>query len=264
MRPVPTLIPKLVLTPLLVGGASLAQRRWGPRVSGWIVALPLTTGPIVLFVAIEQGPAVGASVAHGAMAGVLAGVGFCLAYAWLAGRWPWHVCLLAAAIAFAAVGLLTPWTPPPATWVLAVGAILLGLRLLPDWPVPDAVAVRLPAWDVPARVIVATVLVLGISAAAPIVGGDRAGLIATFPVYASVLATFSHKLVGPAGAVEVLRGLLIGLPGFASFCLVAGALLDGGDPILVSLGVALVVGLGVQSAMYLLLTQRVRPGSLPR
>ena len=129
------------------------------------------------------------------------------------------------------------------TWVLAVGAILVGLRVLPTWPVRDAVVVRLPAWDIPARIVVATLLVLGISAAAPIVGGERAGLIATFPVYASVLATFSHRLVGPAGAVEVLRGLLIGLPGFASFCLVAGAALDGGIPILASLGAAVTVAL---------------------
>src|SRR5262249_28984300 len=146
----------------------------------------------------------------------------------------------------------------------AIGAILLGLRLLPAWPLPDRLAVTLPAWEVPARIAVATVLVLGISAAAPIVGGERAGLIATFPVYASVLATFSHKLLGPAGAVEVLRGLLIGLPGFASFCLVAGAGLDGGAPILLSLGLALLIALSVQSAMFLVMAGRVRPGSAPR
>src|SRR5262249_30497495 len=141
---------------------------------------------------------------------------------------------------------------------------LLGLLLLPAWPVPDPTLVTLPAWEVPARIVVATVLVLVISAAAPIVGGERAGLVATFPVYASVLATFSHKLVVPAGAAEVRRGLLIGLPGFASFCLVAGAGLDGGVPILVSLGAALVIALAVQSAMYLVMAGRVRPGSAPR
>ena len=37
----PSLVLKLVLTPLLVGGASIAARRWGPSIGGWIVALPL-------------------------------------------------------------------------------------------------------------------------------------------------------------------------------------------------------------------------------
>ena len=31
---------KLVVTPLLIGGASLAGQRWGHQVGGWLVALP--------------------------------------------------------------------------------------------------------------------------------------------------------------------------------------------------------------------------------
>ena len=31
-----TLAPRLVLTPLLVGATSLAGRRWGPALSGWL------------------------------------------------------------------------------------------------------------------------------------------------------------------------------------------------------------------------------------
>ena len=38
----PLLLLKLVLTPVVVGGASLAVRRWGPAIGGWIVSLPLT------------------------------------------------------------------------------------------------------------------------------------------------------------------------------------------------------------------------------
>jgi hypothetical protein len=34
-----TLALKLVLTPTLIGAASLAGRRWGPAVSGWLVGL---------------------------------------------------------------------------------------------------------------------------------------------------------------------------------------------------------------------------------
>jgi len=37
---------KLLLTPALLGLVSLAGRRWGPAVSGWLVGLPLTSGPV--------------------------------------------------------------------------------------------------------------------------------------------------------------------------------------------------------------------------
>ena len=42
----PVLALKLILTPLLIGGASLAARRWGPAIGGWLVSLPLTSGPV--------------------------------------------------------------------------------------------------------------------------------------------------------------------------------------------------------------------------
>ena len=51
------LVFKLLLTPLLIGLVSLAGRRWGPGVSGWLVGLPLTSAPVSLFLTLEQGRA---------------------------------------------------------------------------------------------------------------------------------------------------------------------------------------------------------------
>jgi hypothetical protein len=49
-----TLALKLVLTPTLIGATSLAGRKWGAAVSGWLVGLPLTSGPVALFLALEM------------------------------------------------------------------------------------------------------------------------------------------------------------------------------------------------------------------
>jgi len=46
---------KLVLTPALIAIATLAGRRFGPSISGWLVGLPFTSGPVSLFLALEQG-----------------------------------------------------------------------------------------------------------------------------------------------------------------------------------------------------------------
>ena len=46
-----------------------------------------------------------------------------------------------------------------------------------------------------------------------------------YPLYTVVLAAFAHVQAGEAGAVEVLRGLLLGLYAFVAFYLLAAALL---------------------------------------
>src|SRR5262245_59073881 len=104
----PSLISKLVLTPLLVSMATLAGRRWGPSRSGWLVALPLTSGPIVLFISLDQGAAAGSMVAVGALAGSIAVCAFCVMYARSCGRWSWPVALALSSCAFGVVSWAIP------------------------------------------------------------------------------------------------------------------------------------------------------------
>ena len=73
---------------------------------------------------------------------------------------------------------------------------------------------------------VTTALVLGLTGLAQALGPRLAGLLATFPLYATVLTVFAHRLEGPNPAVEVLRGLLLGLFSFAGFFVVLGALIE--------------------------------------
>jgi hypothetical protein len=94
-------------------------------------------------------------------------------------------------------------------------------------PDPGATAsVPLPGWDLPARMILATALVLAITAGASALGPRLSGLLATIPLYASILAGFGFQLVGPAAAIRVWRGLLFGLFGFGAFYLVLAASLE--------------------------------------
>ncbi|MEO5965621.1 MAG: hypothetical protein ABIR11_09160 [Candidatus Limnocylindrales bacterium] len=128
-----TLAPKLVLTPLFVASTSLAGRRWGPALSGWLVALPLTSGPIALFIAIEAGTDVARQAAGGS--------------------------LLVAALAFDAVGFAVPPMPPVLTYGLLLAAVAVFLATLQRSPTKGRSTLAPPAWDIPARVVVATVLV---------------------------------------------------------------------------------------------------------
>ena len=224
-----TLPLKLVLTPLLILAASLAGRRWGPSISGWLIGLPLTSGPVVFFVTLGQGDGFGAATAFGILAGTASQAAFSLAYAWVALGWPWPVCLAAAAAAFGLSTLLLREAPLPA-WgmlLLSVGALLAALRLLPGRvPSRRQIGSMPPAWDLPARMVVATVFVLALTTLAPILGPRLTGLLSPFPIFATVLSVFAQRQHGAPAAIQVLRGLQLGLFGFAGFFFVLTSALE--------------------------------------
>jgi hypothetical protein len=215
------------LTPALIGAASVAGRRWGQGVGGAIVGLPLTSGPVAFFLALEQGAPFARAAATGALAGTIAEAAFCLAYGWMAVRARGALALPAGCAAFGVVAALLQRLAPaaPASFVAAVAALVVARWLMPHGSSPRA-RTPAPRWDVPVRMVVTTALVLLLTGAAPALGPRLAGLLATFPLYAAVLTVFAHRLDGAAPAVEVLRGLLLGLAGFAGFFLVLASLVE--------------------------------------
>jgi hypothetical protein len=59
-----------------------------------------------------------------------------------------------------------------------------------------------------------------LTGAAPLLGARLAGMLATFPVFATVLTVFAHRAQGRDAAQRVLRGLLLGLFAYSGFFLV--------------------------------------------
>jgi hypothetical protein len=244
---VDVLLIKLVVPPALVGLASLAGRRWGQGVGGWIVGLPLTSGPIAVVLALEHGAAFAATAALGSLGGTMAQAAFCLAYGRAGRRAGWPGSLAAGVLGFAAAAALLQGLALGAlALAVSTGATLAAvLRLLPARAAVAAPAAPAPRWDLPARMIVTTAIVLLLTAAAPALGPRLSGMLATFPVYAAVLAVFAHR-VGAAPAVQVLRGLLFGLFAFAGFFLALALLIEriGVGP---AFAAAAAVGLAIQA-----------------
>ena len=85
----------------------------------------------------------------------------------------------------------------------------------------------LPRWDIPARMVVTTAIVLLLTGFATVLGPQFTGLLATYPLYGAILAGFAHHLQGPGPAIRVLRGLLLGLFAFAGFFLVLALSIEG-------------------------------------
>ena len=133
MSPAGALALKLVLTPLLVGAASLAGRRWGSAVGGWLIGIPFTSAAVALFLALDHGPRFAAIAALGIMAAAASQSAFCLGYSWTARRLGWALSLLAATVAFAAVTALLAVVvlPALALFVVMIVVLVVSLFLMP-------------------------------------------------------------------------------------------------------------------------------------
>jgi hypothetical protein len=137
---------------------------------------------------------------------------------------------------------MQPVLPAPSVVVFATVAVGMVACL---WLAPPTratgTAAPAPAWDIPARMVVGTAIVLAITAAAGILGPSLSGLLAAAPVYVSVLAIFAHRLEGPEPAMRVVRGLQVGLFGTIVFFLVVATGIE-------TLGIAPAFGIAILAA----------------
>ena len=240
------LLLKLTITPAVIVAATLAARRFGPAVGGWLIGLPVTAGPVVLFLALDHGAVFARHVALGIVAGVSGLVAFVFGYVVVAlrgGGWP--ASLAVATAAFALTGLVFDVAKPPLAVLLVCGLALLvaGLRLVPAGA-PGRVQTPAP-WDLPVRMVLATCLVLAITGFASQLGPTLSGIVTAYPLLSTLLAVFADYAGGGAAAVAVYRGLIVGLFATMGFACTLALVLSR-IPIAAAFTLAFVLTLSIQ------------------
>jgi hypothetical protein len=250
------LVLKLIMAPVIIGSASLAGRKWGPAVSGWIVGMPLTSGPVVFFLALSHDVTFATNAVLGVVSGGLSLISYALTYAWLATRFRWHVAFIGGFTVFAIITTLLQNISLPLIpiFLIVCAAIVLGLRLMPNDAVEDG-ETRLGKWDIPSRILIGTSFILLITGSASFIGPRLTGLLTMIPLYVTILAIFAHRHQGPAAAAHVLRGLLYGMFAYAGFFITLGLLLEQAG-IAVSFISAILVALLVQGTSLWILRQK--------
>jgi hypothetical protein len=250
------LLLKLVLVPGLIALVTLAGRRFGPRVGGWLNALPLVAGPALFFLALEQGNVFVARAAEATLPGLAAVAAFTVIYSWTAVTRRWWLCVLVGWTGFSVLTIAlqaVPWTATSglALALTAFGVARLLLPRLPEAPPPA----RAPAWDLPLRMASAVALVLAVTGLATRLGPRLAGAITPFPIATTILLAFTHAQQGAPAAVGFLRAFLPAMWSFVLFCFVlaVGVVGLGRDPaFLLALALSLaaqgVVWLGLEAA----------------
>ena len=127
------LLIKLLLTPFLMIAVSWSARRWGPGIGGLLAGLPLTSGPISIYLWAEQGPKFAATAASSSLLSLTPVAIFSIVYGQLARRFQMPACALSGLGVFlASLYFLQRLTLPFwSTWIIGVLAISLSLICTP-------------------------------------------------------------------------------------------------------------------------------------
>jgi len=223
---------KTLLTPLLLALCTVVSRRWGDAVGGWLLGLPMVSGPVSLFLTLQHGPSFAESAARSTLLGFVACGVFCLAYLALAEKRSWRVALVGSiAACVASIGLLSLVHLPLAETIVAVAVALLAMNGLLGSPGPARHASKPSRKGVVARMALSGALVLTLTTFSGMLGGTVSGLLAPLPVLAALMSSAAHRRDG-AGAVQgLLRGLVVGMWGGVAFFAVAGLLLGSTTPL---------------------------------
>lgn len=206
--------------PCLIAAITLAGARFGPRVAGALTGLPVVAGPIVLFLAIEQGAPFAARSAAATLAGEASLAAFCILYGRTALCAPWWVSVAVGWTGFVAstVALDRLALPLATASVVAVTAPVVVLAAMPR-PAVEPVVTDVTRGEIALRMAAGVVLMLVLTGIAHALGPRLSGLLTVFPIATTVLAVFSHRAHGAAFAVRLLRGLALGLYSLTAFFL---------------------------------------------
>jgi uncharacterized membrane protein (GlpM family) len=213
------LLLKLLLVPAFLLLVSLAGKRWGPSVAGWLAGLPTVAGPILFFLAIERGETFASNAAAASLSAVFASVAFSVAYAHAAQRLSWWSALLFGLSAWGAAAASLSWLPA-SIWLsllVAIFSLIAAPYLFPIKRAAPTTHLVAPT-ELFSRMFAGAVLTIAVTGAASALGEGWSGLLAVFPVLGIVLAVFSHRTQGPAFVAALLRAMATGLYSFSAFC----------------------------------------------
>jgi len=232
--------------------ATTVTERAGPLIGGLVATLPISAGPVYIFLALDHDAHFIGQSALGSLVVNPINAVYAVTYALLAQKRPLAVSMTGAFLAWLALvwasGFLA-WTLPRAMlWnVLVIGVCYWLSAPLRHAPMPR---VQRRWYDLILRAGMVALLVGVVVSLSFRIGARASGNLAVFPiVLSSMMIVLHHRVGGPATAA-VMANAVIGLGGFAvavvALCLTAEPL---GSPL--ALAFALAVSLGCNLLIYL-------------
>ena len=217
-----TLIVKMAVTAAFLLAATITAERAGPLVGGLVATLPISAGPVYIFLALDHDAHFIAQSALGSLVVNPINAVYALSYALLAQRRSLFLSIGGAFLCW----LILVWATRQVAWTLPLAviwnAVIVVIAFWLSAPLRHASMPRVATrwYDLVLRSGMVAVLVGVVITLSFHIGPTASGNLAVFPiVLTSIMMILHHRVGGPATAA-VLANAVIGLGGFA-FALVA-------------------------------------------
>ena len=199
---------KVFLAPFFIWIVSVLQRNFGAKAGGFFIGLPLTTGPFLIIIALQEGGAFAKAAAHGVMVGQISLIIFAYCYAQFALRFNWFSAISLASFMVIGSGYLFQLITLN-NWQVTLILLLLWLMALKFWPTYEKPTDKPtpPNWELPIRLSLAALFIIVLTWLANELGTKLSGAISAYPVILTVLGSLTHRRYGPKYIVDTLHGL---------------------------------------------------------
>jgi hypothetical protein len=222
---------KALLAPVLLAACTFVAWRWGTTAGGWLLGLPLISGPVSVFLFLEHGARFAENAARGTLLGMVAAGVFYAGYSFAAQGRRWWESLALGAIACLAVAAALSYVRLDLVDTVLFSAVFLAL-IAATARIPKGAGAA-PAPQLPGlllKMAIASAIVVGITVASGRLGSQTSGMLATIPVISAVMAVSTHRTSGGVSARRMLSGTVAGLWGGAAFFAVVGMLVTAVAP----------------------------------
>jgi hypothetical protein len=251
---------KIATAAVIVVTASRATERAGPLLGAMIATLPVSTGPVYVFLALDHGAAFISESARMSVAATTAIAAFVAAHALAAQRFATAPSLALATLAWFAVAFalqLRDWSFAEAC-LMFIGVFVIAIPCLRRFAVTiEAPPVPRARFDLALRALLVAAVVVATTFAGHALGPSVTGVLATYPVVFTCLVVILQPRCGGRFTASVLVNALKGLLGFG-LALAVLHLAAARSSAAVALLLALAVAVGWNAMLLLLSRWRAR------
>lgn len=239
------LVAKMVTAAIVVVTASVIAERSGPFIAAMVATLPVSAGPVYVFLALEHDASFISAAALGSMGSNIAAAFYCVAYVFMAQRAGAVASIASALAAWFISVIVLKQTALPVGWTVVLMIVLFSAGTILTRPYLSAKPLMETsrAWyAIPVRALSVALLVAVVTSISAGVGPVWSGMLATFPIVLSSLAAILHPRIGGPATAAALANAIPGLFGFGiALAFVHLSAISLGSAISLSLGLAICI-----------------------